>query len=254
MSVHIETLGSGRNLVLLHGWGLHSGVWDGVREALAKRFCVHLVDLPGCGKSGECTPYTLEQLARLLADATPEPTTVCGWSLGAQVALGWGRCCARQVRRLVLVAATPRFVCAPGWPHGMESRMFAEFAAGVNRDSGGALKRFVSLQTIGAKDARSQSAWLRQRLFAHGTPGQAVLEAGLQILRGTDLRETVPALHQPVLLVHGAADTLVPAGAAHWLEQHLPDARLKIFAGCAHAPFLLRPEEFVHELTEFLDE
>ncbi|PIQ13165.1 MAG: pimeloyl-[acyl-carrier protein] methyl ester esterase, partial [Hydrogenophilales bacterium CG18_big_fil_WC_8_21_14_2_50_58_12] len=47
MSMHIEIVGSGPYLALLHGWGMHGGVWDGVRDALAQRFRLHIVDLPG---------------------------------------------------------------------------------------------------------------------------------------------------------------------------------------------------------------
>ncbi|HVS27451.1 MAG TPA: pimeloyl-ACP methyl ester esterase BioH [Burkholderiales bacterium] len=254
MTLHIESTGDGPDLVLLHGWGMHSGVWDGVYVALAKHFRVHRVDFPGYGKSNGCTRHTLIELVQSLAKAAPESVAVCGWSLGAQVALTWARNFERQVKQLVLVAATPRFVCAPDWPHGMETQVFAEFAAKLKRDGRTALKRFVSLETRGAEDARSQSAWLRKQLFARGEPEQSALETGLRILHDADLRETAQKLRQPVLLLHGAADALVPLGAALWLKQHFPQARLEVFERCAHAPFLSKPGEFVKELAEFLDE
>ncbi len=49
MSLHVETTGSGDPLLLVHGWGMHGGVWGDVAQKLAADFQVHCVDLPGYG-------------------------------------------------------------------------------------------------------------------------------------------------------------------------------------------------------------
>lgn len=238
--------------MLLHGWGQHSGVWDGVRGDLAKRFRVHLVDLPGYGQSAACKPYICAELARSVAKAMPDSICVCGWSLGAQVALRWALDFPEQVQRLVLVAATPRFVRTAGWPMGIEAQVLREFASNLQRNARSTLKRFVTLQTRGAKNARRDSAWLCKRLFAAADLN--VLQAGLQILLKTDLREEMHKVKQPVLLLHGREDSLVPVRSAHWLRQHLALTRLEVFEECAHAPFLAQEEKFVKLVSKFLDE
>ena len=78
------------------------------------------------------------------------------------------------------------------------------------------------------------------------------LRAGLNILLGSDLRNYVAMIKTPTLLVHGERDMLTPAGAAHWLAEHLPDARLEMLQGAAHAPFLSHPVEFTKIVTLFL--
>ncbi|NNG13616.1 MAG: alpha/beta fold hydrolase, partial [Gammaproteobacteria bacterium] len=67
MKLYSETIGHGPDLVLLHGWGAHSGVWAGMREALAENFSVTCIDLPGHGRS----PYDQSAMASLpsLAEA-----------------------------------------------------------------------------------------------------------------------------------------------------------------------------------------
>ena len=238
--------------MLLHGWGVHSGVWDEVRGDLANRFRVHLVDLPGYGQSAACTPYISAELARTVAKAVPEAICVCGWSLGAQVALRWALDYPEQVKRLVLVAATPRFVRSAGWPRGIEAQVLQEFAADLQSNVRSTLKRFVLLQTRGAKDARRQSAWLCQRLFA--ADNLEVLQAGLRMLLNTDLRQEMRKVKQPVLLLHGQKDSLVPVTSAYWLKQHLARARLEVFEDCAHALFLSQSGKFVMLVSEFLHE
>ena len=50
-ALHIHTIGKGPDLVMLHGWGMHAGVWRLVSTSLAANFRVHTVDLPGHGQS-----------------------------------------------------------------------------------------------------------------------------------------------------------------------------------------------------------
>jgi pimeloyl-[acyl-carrier protein] methyl ester esterase len=67
------------------------------------------------------------------------------------------------------------------------------------------------------------------------------LNAGLEILRKTDLRAHLPHIMQPVLLLHGEKDGIVPLIAARYLEDALPQARLDVFVGTAHAPLIAQP-------------
>jgi pimeloyl-[acyl-carrier protein] methyl ester esterase len=254
MSVHIETAGQGPDLVLLHGWGMHGGVWDGVREALAQKFRVHVVDLPGYGGSPACHPYTLGELGRSIAAVMPQGeargATVCGWSLGGQVALRWAVDAPRQVARLVLVATTPCFVKRADWDCGMDAAVFDEFAEGVRNNGAAALSRFMSLQAQGDAAARSIAATLRDGLKARTLPDADVLHAGLRVLRDTDLRGEAERITQPAVVVHGERDTLVPCAAGRWLARHMPQAKLHVMAGAAHAPFLSDPEAFVKVLAD----
>src|SRR3989338_10968857 len=103
MSLGVETCGSGDGMVLVQGWGMHGGVWSDVRDALARQHRVHVVDLPGMGWSPACVPYDLPQMASELAEVLPPQATVCGWSLGGQVAMRLGLDHPQKVRRLVLV-------------------------------------------------------------------------------------------------------------------------------------------------------
>ena len=50
-AMYVESHGNGAQLVMIHGWGMHGGFWDGVVPQLAEQFTVHCVDLPGHGYS-----------------------------------------------------------------------------------------------------------------------------------------------------------------------------------------------------------
>ncbi|MDP1681159.1 MAG: pimeloyl-ACP methyl ester esterase BioH [Burkholderiales bacterium] len=251
-SLHIETVGHGPDLALLHGWGLHGGIWDGVRESLAERFRVHVVDLPGYGTSPACEPYTLEAIAQSVARALPERTHVIGWSLGGQVALQWARVAPQQIDKLILIGTTPCFRQREDWAHGLSDPVLAEFFSSLEQDYEGTLKRFLSLQARSGDEARATIAALREQLFARGRPSLATLRAGLAILSELDLREELGAIQQDTLVIHGSHDTLTPPSAGQWLAQALPQAQLEMVRGAAHAPFLSHPQATLDAMTRFL--
>ena len=69
--MHIEIHGDGPDLVLIHGWAMHGGIFAPLLDALAARFRVHLVDLPGHGCSRDEARFDVADSARHLAAATP---------------------------------------------------------------------------------------------------------------------------------------------------------------------------------------
>ena len=251
-ALHVERVGDGPNLVLLHGWGMHGGIWEGVRELLAQSFCLHIVDLPGYGASAGIAPYTLQTLARAVAAEIPQHALVCGWSLGGQVAMQLALESPQCVDRLVLISSTPCFRQRDDWMPAMEDATLQEFALSLERDYVGTLKRFLSLQARSGDAARDVIAALRAKLFTRGEPSLQTLRDGLGILRDVDLRAMAPRILQPTLIVHGERDTLTPLGAGEWLSKVLPQARLAQIQGSAHAPFLSHPDATLSVLEAFL--
>ena len=128
------------------------------------------------------------------------------------------------------------------------------FARDLGRDYRATLLRFLVLQARGGEAAREVIARLRTTLFARGEPDPAVLAAGLELLRGVDLRALVGQVRCPTLIVHGGHDTLCPVAAGRWLAGRLPQARLAVHARAAHAPFLSHPEWFSATLSDFLSQ
>ncbi|WP_289286554.1 alpha/beta fold hydrolase, partial [Methylophaga sp. UBA3991] len=71
--MHINSIGHGPDLVLVHGWSMHSGVWSPLLELFSEHFCCHLVDLPGHGQSDwHEGDFELSTLLAKLAEALPE--------------------------------------------------------------------------------------------------------------------------------------------------------------------------------------
>ncbi|HEY0665795.1 MAG TPA: pimeloyl-ACP methyl ester esterase BioH [Gallionella sp.] len=258
MSLHVdryEYAGPGKGgtpLLLIHGWGMHGGMWRGVAEQLAQHADVYAVDLPGHGASAPLAAFTLDSVVEKLSAQFDRPLAVCGWSLGGQVALRWAQRFPQQVERLVIVASTPCFVRLEDWKYALSVEILEEFAVNLQQNYALTLKRFLSLQMRGSELEREVLAQMRDGLFSRGEPDLAALQAGLEILRGSDLRAALPALQQAMLVVAGERDSLIPHQAAQYLAEHAPGGRLVTVKGAAHAPFLSHPEEFAGLIKDFL--
>jgi len=254
MNVHSKARGNAPDIALIHGWGACAAVWDEVAAGLTPHMRVRSIDLPGYGASATCAPYTLDALCDAVTDELPAQVTLCGWSLGGQIALQCALRNPQKILRVVLIATTPRFTRAAGWNCAVDTALLEDFHNELGRDCRATLRRFISLQAQGDADARTVIRRLRARIETGDMPDQAALHGGLAILKDADLRESLPQVAQPVLLLHGDRDAIVPLAAAEVTQRALTRARLEVFSGAAHAPFVMHAARASRRIAEFCNE
>ncbi len=251
---------AGRDLVLLHGWGFASTVWESTLAQLTQHAKggtnpfrhIYRVDFPGYGAS-PFVSASPQALAEALLDVLPENALWCGWSLGAQVALLAALHRPERLGGLVLVGATPCFVACGDWPCAQPETVFTAFSGQVANDAATALARFTALVNQHDTNIRLARRTLIAAQETTAPPDPRALAEGLDWLRRTDLRAALTGtrIELPALLVCGERDTLAPVAASEWLARHLPQAALEVFPEAAHAPFLSQPERFAARLAAF---
>ncbi|MFC7301069.1 pimeloyl-ACP methyl ester esterase BioH [Cognatiluteimonas weifangensis] len=251
--MYVEVVGRGPPLVLLHGWAMHGGVFAPLLARLRARHTVHVVDLPGHGRSRDCAvPLQLQPCVAAIA-ATVPVAPWCGWSLGGLFALHAASTLPQRVPALALLCASPRFVRGADWRYGVSAEIFGDFAAGLRADYRATLERFVALEAFGAEHAREAIRALREELFAQGAPSAAVLADGLALLQTADLRPALPQLRVPSLWLAGRRDRLVDARAMAAAAALTPGAAWHVFEHAGHAPFLTHADALAARLAAFLD-
>lgn len=228
-------------LVCLPGWAMGPAAWSPLAGALpTARIDARALPLPA--DDATTGNAALDAMADRLAPQLPVSADLCGWSLGAMLALALARRHPGRVARLVLIGATPRFTATDGWPHAMAPHTLAQFRAALADDAVATIKRFCALQAQGDVAGRPLARTLLEASLAADMPGALPqLAAGLHILASADLRESVPEVRQPVLLLHGERDALMPPAAARWLRDALPRAQCVCLPGRGHAPHLSDP-------------
>jgi len=249
MHLHLE--GHGPPLVLIHGWAMHGGVFAPLLRELTAHFECHVVDLPGHGLSEERDGLDLDRgVDRLLAVLPAAPWL--GWSLGGMFALEAAVRAPDRVSALIGIAASPRFVVAPDWPHAVEHAVFEQFGADLAADYRATIERFIALEVHGDAHARDEIRWLRERLAERPPSDPRILVDGLAILADGDLRSELPRLTVPSLWIAGQRDRLVPWQAMQAAAAAAPGGQFQRVDRAGHAPFLSYPQAVATAIRGFV--
>ncbi|MBY4678530.1 pimeloyl-ACP methyl ester esterase BioH [Marinobacterium arenosum] len=238
-------------LVLLHGWGMHSDVWQPLIEPLRQHFSLTLFDLPGLGRSTTCPqPYTLEALADSLLAEAPAQAHWLGWSLGGSVATAVAAKAPQRVLSLTTLASNPCFVQRADWPWAMTREIFDGFQQSLADNPTKTLNRFVMLQTQGADAGREILRSLKGLLALYPEQPPVALADSLALLVD-DRRALLSDVQCPMLALWGERDQLVPAEIAEAMAQLKPDLQQQVYDGAGHLPFLSHSAQFVDQLCRF---
>ena len=253
--MHIKQMGQGPDLVMLHGWSMHSAVWHELAEQLAQHFTLHLVDLPGHGQSAwQQGDLDLDVLIEQLGKQLPEKAYWMGWSLGGLISIAFTNHFPERVKKLVLMAATPCFVQADNWSCAMDAGIFKAFAENLQDNKADTLQRFLLLQARGSKHSRDTIKKLAEQLAIESPPVEEALQAGLDLLIKTDMRSQLSSLQCPVKIILGDRDTLIPQQVLPAAKQLQDNLQTSLLAGAGHAPFISQPAECHHEIEVFLND
>ncbi|REL25246.1 pimeloyl-[acyl-carrier protein] methyl ester esterase [Thalassotalea euphylliae] len=253
-SIKISSIGRGVPIVLLHGWGLNSGVFASLAHKLAEQFKVISVDLPGYGDNVDVMPddYNLAGVAKLVTEAVTEPAVYLGWSLGGLVATQIARTSPQhKILGLVHVATSPYFVQSADWP-GIKPELLATFHQQLSKDIGKTLSGFLKIQAMGSSHIKDDIRQIQSLVMAKPLPNKFALEKGLEILANADTRAELAEITLPFLRIYGNMDSLVPKKVINFVNELSPNSELVVFDKASHAPFISNFQLFVEQLSAWL--
>jgi len=262
-SYFIKTSGDGEPLIVLHGWGMNSAVWESVRPALEAQYCVSWVDLPGHGSNSDVIAHNMDEIVELILPAIPDGAHLMGWSLGGLIVQAivekLTEKSSNKINSVTLVASTPRFSQkfsqstgegADKWLHAMSLDVLGNFANNLKKDFEGTLKRFIALQFMGVKNTKVMQRELTENILAT-PPKMFALELGLQILMHSDFRNARHKIPQHWILAE--RDRLIPKEVINDLKLLRPDDQITLLENTGHAPFMTNPEEFIDCVCPFIN-
>ena len=238
------------HLVLIHGWGLHSGVWEKVIEPLRAFAHLTIIDRAGYGASPMMSPD--EEQQALLAIVPPVAIYV-GWSLGTMKVLALASLYPERVLAVIAVAATPCFVQRDDWPYAMPIAVFKDFEQRVLENPDLGLMRFIGLQCQGSASQRQDMHFLQAQLAQQPIPQPCVLEQGLRELAQLDNRSIVQKLRCPLLWMQGANDGLAHVNADVLMRLN-PLMAVQVISQAGHVPFVSHPQIFSDVIKRFIHE
>lgn len=247
-----EVVGAGPPLLAIHGSTADRHRWGPVREGLARRFRVHLMDRRGRGLSTEenADGYSLEREAedvRALVDAIGEPVLVLSHSYGGAVSLEAATACPGIARLLVYEPALSTDAGAIN-PEGAAAEIEAAAATG---DRETILTVFYS-RMLHQDDAaiqamRATPVWQHRLAAAHTLPRE--VHAANDYLADP---ARLSAIGAPVRILLGTATTPALTRAAHAAQAAVPGAELVELAGHGHSAMDVDPPMFVAQVEDWL--
>ncbi len=243
LETYFTVEGQGDPVVLLHGWGASSQTMALLSGALSDSFRVLAVDLPGFGWS--MTPPTawgVSEYARhvegLMRETGIKAAALVGHSFGGRIAISLTARQPALVSRLVLVASSG---IRPPRRTGYYVRVYC---AKLTR-------WFFSLPGWGATGQHVITR-VSGRFGSRDYLAAGPMRPTLVKVVNEDLRPLLPAVRAPTLILWGDRDQEVLRSAMEIMAAHIPNARLVVFEGAGHFPFLDMPEKFCGTLMEFL--
>jgi len=238
-------------LVLLHGWGCDSRIWQSLLPLLTEHFDVQMLDLPGFGDSAPLADDGLDRYLDALSAVLPERCSLLGWSLGGMLATAYAVRYPGRVTHLLTVASNPAFVQRDTWPLAMPAETFEDFCELFRQQPQTCLKRFQGLQCRGDDREREMLKELRGLAIEPSRGCLAGWRRGLELLSELDNRAALSALSLPALHILGESDQLVPASVATDVQKLNPTQQVVVLEGAAHIPQWSCPERLATTLLAF---
>jgi class 3 adenylate cyclase len=263
ISLAYQVLGEGPATVLVvTGWVLPmESIWDDPAyarfiERLAADARVVLLDKRGTGMSDRVSVDrlpTLEQrmddLGAVLDAVGADEATVLGLSEGAVLAALFAAAHPERTAAVVLYGGWPCTVGDEDYPWMLTRAQFDAFAARVQA-SWDDMGDFLALWAPSKQRDPAMRAWWTRALHRGASPASAV--AWLRMLGDFDIREAVPRIRAPTLVLHRAGDRIVAPENGRWLAEHVPGARYVELGGDDHLWWVGDQDALLREIEDFL--
>jgi pimeloyl-ACP methyl ester carboxylesterase len=249
--VPVREMGSGRAVLLVHGYPLDGAMWSGVARLLSEQFRVFKPDLPGRGDTPPATTPGVEAYAdfleAVLAEVSP-PVGVAGFSMGGYVALALMKRRPEKVRALALVDTRAAADTEAGRAARDEAIVVAR-EKGVEAIAEAMLPKLLSAAALSNRDMveRVRRIMLRQ-------PPETVA-ADLAAMR--DRADSTPFLREisvPTRVVVGEEDAISPPQEAQTIADAIPGADCVVIPGAGHLAPVERPRAVAAALAPFFSD
>ncbi|MCD2178277.1 alpha/beta fold hydrolase [Rhizobium sp. C1] len=255
--------GSGRPVVLIHGWPLSSESWEKQVPALtSKGYRVIAYDRRGFGHSdkhaaGFDYDTLTADLTRVLDELNLQDVTLVGFSMGGgEVARYVGTHGSKRLHSIVFAAAVPPFMKkTPDNPDGPLTQEAAEeMEKGLRGDRDAFFDQFTKdfFTANGELKVSEEDRQMAIELCKQSDPIAA--RGCMEAFANTDFREDLKKIDLPTLILHGDADGIVPLeGSGLLTHKAVSGSELVVLKDAPHGCNTSHPDEFNEALIRFLD-
>jgi pimeloyl-ACP methyl ester carboxylesterase len=262
IELYYEDHGSGKPVVLIHGWPLSGASWEKQTAALlAAGYRVITYDRRGFGRSSQpATGYEYDTFAddlhKLVTALDLRDFALVGFSMGSgEVARYIGRFGTERVSRVVFLAGVPPFLLkTPDNQSGVDIGVFNGIKQAIAADRPAFLTQFLNnfynVDELGGKLISDEVVRLSWNVAVGASP-KGTLDCVTAWY--TDFRKDLPKVNVPALVIHGSADRILPIEATGRRTHELvKGSRLVVLEGAPHGLTWTHADKVNAELVNFL--
>jgi pimeloyl-ACP methyl ester carboxylesterase len=260
VNIAYQVVGEGPlDLVLVPGWMSNIEVfWE---EPLAVRFFERLAsfsrlilfDKRGTGLSDRVADVPnletrMDDVRAVLDAAGSSRAALLGYSEGGPMCALFAATYPDRTAALIMIGSYARRIWAPDYPWGTPRQAWDAFADSVVRDWGGPVGLEARAPSL-ARDPQFRDWWARNlRLSGSPATARSVLLMNAEI----DVRDVLPAIRVPTLILHNVNEQTIPVESGRHLARHIPNAKYVELPGADHLPFVGNADAILDEIEEFL--
>lgn len=243
-------------LVFSHGFGTDQTEWDPIVARLAADYRCVLLDHAGAGRS-EVGSYNARRhhlinghasdLTEIAHALNLQGSILVGHSAGGIIGLLAATNYTAHFSKLILIGATARYQNDDGYCGGFAREDLIELYRMMMTDYDRWLTQFVAMVT-GKPKGDALQVYLAHML-ARLEPDRALIMA--RSVLESDIRDWLPLVEQPTLILQTVDDPVVPQAAAEYLQRSIPRSQLKMLNAAGHFGFLDVPDETAAEIRAF---
>ena len=264
INIYYEDYGSGKPVVLIHGWPLSSSSWEKQIPSLIEAgYRVIAYDRRGFGHSSKpASGYNYDTLAedlnKIMTKLNLRDAALVGFSMGGgEVARYLGKYGSERVSKAVFMSAIPPFLLRTSDnPEGVDGSVFDGMKKAIKADRPAFLSEFFSnfynVDILKGTKISDEVVRLSWNVGASASP-KGTLDCVSAWL--VDFREELKRINIPVLIMHGDADRILPlASTGKRTPEFVKGSRLLVIEGAPHGMNWTHAEEINRELLAFLNE
>lgn len=262
--LYVKDWGTGRPVILIHGWPLSADSWDDQSMAIADAgFRAIAYDRRGFGRSEQ--PWSgydydtfADDLADVIAATGATDATIVGFSMGGgEIARYMSRHGGKNVAQAALISSVvPYMLKTPDNPNGVPQELFDQMTAGMKKDRAHFFAGFFrDFYGVGLVSHPVSDELLENSRNVAMTASLKATLAAAQAFATTDFRADLASFTVPTLIIHGTDDKTVPIDATgREAAKAIPQAKFIEYDGAPHGLFATEKERLTSDLLAFLQD
>jgi sigma-B regulation protein RsbQ len=257
LNVRVASAGE-PTIVFAHGFGSDQTAWIRQVAAIAPRHRVVLFDYLGCGRSDVTgyDPLEYDSLDRYAQDVAAiydalglRGTVFIGHSVSGMIGILLARARPGLISRLALVGTSPRYLNDRDYVGGFERRDVDVLYAAMASDYLLWANGFGRLM-MGNSERPELGEEFGEKLAAMRPD---IAQSVAHLMFEADLRDVLPSIEIPTLILQSAHDLAVPTSVGQYLASQIPKSRLVVVEAEGHLPHLSAPEQVTSALSLFIE-